>query len=195
MRRHLTYANVIATLALFLALGGSAIAARQYVITSTKQIAPKVRTALKGARGATGPAGARGPAGERGPAGDRGPEGPAGAAGATGAAGAAGTALAYGLVARNGTLDATIRKGVASISTPGTGEYCIVPADGVSFAGKRAIATLDAFTSDSNAVIATKNNGGACPAGALQVSTATLTGLGGGGTSAASQQGFFFVVP
>lgn len=192
MRRHLTYANVIATLALFLALGGSAIAARQYVITSTKQIAPKVRTALKGARGATGPAGARGPVGERGPTGERGPEGPAGAAGA---AGAAGTALAYGLVARNGTLDATIRKGVASISTPGSGEYCIVPADGVSFAGKRAIATLDTFTSDSNAIIATKNNGGACPAGALQVATATLTGLGGSGTSTSSQQGFFFVVP
>lgn len=99
MRRHLTYANVVATLALFLALGGGAFAASKYVITSKKQIAPKVRKQLKGAKGAkgatgpagatgatgaagpTGPQGAAGPQGERGPKGDTGPStGPAGGA-------------------------------------------------------------------------------------------------------------------
>ena len=46
-----------ATLALFFALGGSAVAARHYLITSAKQISPRVLraiTAAAGAQGATG---------------------------------------------------------------------------------------------------------------------------------------------
>jgi hypothetical protein len=75
MRPKLTYANVLATLALFFALGGSAIAAREYLITSTKQISPKV---LKTLRGRTGPVGAVGPKGDTGAPGAQGGVGPAG---------------------------------------------------------------------------------------------------------------------
>jgi len=65
-RARLSYANVTATLALILALGGTAWAASRYVITSTGQIAPGVRAAIKGA---TGPSGATGPTGLGGGAG------------------------------------------------------------------------------------------------------------------------------
>lgn len=42
MRRHLTYANVTATLALVFAMSGGALAAKRYLIGSTGQIDPKV---------------------------------------------------------------------------------------------------------------------------------------------------------
>lgn len=59
----LTYANVAATLALVFSMTGGAMAAHHYLITSTKQISPKVIKALKGNVGKTGPAGPQGPAG------------------------------------------------------------------------------------------------------------------------------------
>ncbi len=60
MRRHLTYANVAATIALVLAMCGGAVAATHYLINSTGQINPKV---LRKLRGNTGPRGPQGPAG------------------------------------------------------------------------------------------------------------------------------------
>jgi len=81
MRRHLTYANVAATLALVFAMSGGALAARHYLITSTKQIKPSVLKALKGNSGAAGRVGPAGPAGAPGAI------GPTGAPGGTGAAG------------------------------------------------------------------------------------------------------------
>jgi hypothetical protein len=63
---------MLALLALFFALGGTAIAAKHYLITSTSQIKPSVLQKLHGPQG---------------PAGVQGPAGPAGAAGANGAAG------------------------------------------------------------------------------------------------------------
>ncbi len=71
-------ASAVALLALFLALGGSALAARHYLITSTRQIKPSVLKELHGARGASGP---------QGPAGASGPQGAQGAQGARGEAG------------------------------------------------------------------------------------------------------------
>lgn len=82
MSRRLSYANVVATLALVFAITGGAIAAQHYLITSTKQISPKVVKKLRGHRGrrgprglvgAVGPTGAAGAAGAKGDNGDRGP--------------------------------------------------------------------------------------------------------------------------
>ena len=77
IRKHLSYANVVATLALVFAMGGSAIAAKHYLITSTKQIKPSVLKRLK----------APGRTGRQGLSGIPGPQGTAGAAGAKGADG------------------------------------------------------------------------------------------------------------
>jgi hypothetical protein len=107
VKHRLTYANVAASLSLFLALGGTAIAGAQAMITGKDvvdhsltgvDIANRSLTGsdiklaslgsgvfsdaalanLKGAAGADGAAGAPGPAGEIGLAGPAGPRGPAG---------------------------------------------------------------------------------------------------------------------
>src|SRR6201999_1110219 len=103
LRRHLTYANVAASLALFLALGGAAYAAtqlpknsvgtnqlRKEAVTAAK-IAKKTRNQLRGNRGPAGPQGAAGKTGKQGP---KGATGARGAQGNTGAPGADGTGRA-----------------------------------------------------------------------------------------------------
>jgi hypothetical protein len=102
--RRLSYANVPATLALLFSMSGGALAARHYLINSSKQINPKVLKALKGsngrngsngAKGTTGPQGAKGEAGPTGKEGPSGKEGLAGKAGTTGATGPIGPSNAY----------------------------------------------------------------------------------------------------
>jgi hypothetical protein len=97
VRRHLSYANVAATLALLFAMGGGALAATHYLITSTNQISPAVLGQLRGKPGPPGPRGKQGKQGRRGPRGGpvgprgrRGPEGPPGPDGLTGVQGVQG---------------------------------------------------------------------------------------------------------
>jgi Collagen triple helix repeat (20 copies) len=109
LRRHLTYANVAASLALFLALGGAAYAAtqlpknsvgtnqiRKEAVTAGK-IAKKTRQQLQGQRG---PAGQQGPQGKTGKTGAKGATGARGAQGNTGAPGVDGTGPAFEAVAK-----------------------------------------------------------------------------------------------
>lgn len=112
-RLHLTPSAVIASFALVFAMTGGAYAASKYVITSTKQISPKVLKSLtgkagaNGANGAAGPAGATGLAGatgSAGPAGGTGPQGPAGATGPAGPAGGKGAPGAPGVIQPGETL-------------------------------------------------------------------------------------------
>ena len=138
LRRHLTYANVVASLALFLALGGAAFAATQLprnsvgtgqlkpeAVTAGK-IAKKTRNQLKGDRGATGPAGPQGKTGKQGPKGAAGAKGATGATGPKGANGTDGTGPAFEVF---GTL-----KPIGATSSPivaqnlGAGAY-VVSAD------------------------------------------------------------------
>jgi len=82
--RRLTYANVVLTFALVFAMSGGAFAAKRYLITSNKQISPKVLKSLQGmagkpgANGVSGSQGAAGAVGAVGPAGPQGPAGPKG---------------------------------------------------------------------------------------------------------------------
>lgn len=112
--RRITYANVAATLALVFSMSGGAIAATHYLITSKKQISPKVLKELKGDRGTTGATGATGPAGPQGSAGSAGP---------------AGTALAYGSVTINGSGNPAFINGAGftSVTEPQANVYCIGP--------------------------------------------------------------------
>jgi hypothetical protein len=78
-RRNFNAGTVIAVLALVFAMTGGAWAAHEYVITSTKQIKPKVLKKLRGRTGAPGAAGATGAVGATGPQGPKGDTGPPGA--------------------------------------------------------------------------------------------------------------------
>jgi hypothetical protein len=72
MRGRFSYANVAATLALVLSMSGGALAAKHYLITSTRQIKPSV---LKRLKGNNGPVGREGPQGREGASGKEGPQG------------------------------------------------------------------------------------------------------------------------
>jgi hypothetical protein len=188
-QRRLSYANVVSTLALVVALGtGSAVAAKHYLVSSTKQIKPSVLKTLHGAAG---------------PAGNPGASGPTGPAGATGNVGPS-PIVAYGRVSGAGTLADTA--GSPSVTNPGDGVWCIsVP--GVSsqsavmtvtpdFSGD-ATTTLD--DNDAQAVAEVDSNGASCPSGAFQVNTgerhvntagANVTNVG----ITSKDQGFEFIV-
>jgi hypothetical protein len=116
IRQRLTYANVIATVALFLALGGAAYAATQLprnsvgtaqlkagAVTAGK-IAKKTRKQLQGDRG---PAGPQGPQGKTGKVGAKGATGDKGATGSRGPQGEAGTGPAYEVFGTNKAVSPT----------------------------------------------------------------------------------------
>jgi len=92
-RRHFNAGTIIAIVALVFAMSGGAYAASKYLITSTKQISPKVLKSLKGANGKNGVAGPAGPAGT---AGAKGENGTAGANGKNGEPGASVTVASEG---------------------------------------------------------------------------------------------------
>lgn len=127
MRTHLSYANIVATLALVFAMSGTAVAAKHYLLNSTKQINPSVLKKLRaaaGGQGATGPSGSRGEKGEKGSRGERGLKGERGLMGEVGPAG---SAHAYGVINSNGeVIPAKTR--YLSASRIGTGSYCVIPA-------------------------------------------------------------------
>jgi collagen triple helix repeat protein len=155
IRHHLTYANVAATLALFVALGGSAAAATHYLITSTHQIAPGVRQALKGAKGKTG---ARGPKGDIGATGATGPTGQPGPKGDTGLTGTVDTSNFFTKTAS----DARYVQGSGSVSpiplvslanSASAGVISNVPGVGAISAGTcSSINSLISYTNESGVV-------------------------------------------
>ncbi len=131
IRKRFTYANVAMTLALVFAMTGGAYAASKYVITSTKQISPKVLKSLKGANGKNGPAGPAGPAGAAGAgtAGAAGPQGPAGAKGETGKEGEKGKEGKTGKEGSPWTAGGTLPSGASETGVWGQTE---LPAEGGS---------------------------------------------------------------
>jgi hypothetical protein len=171
----LTYANVVATLALMLAISGGTALAATHLITG-KQIAKGTISAtniekhtltsslfkkgvkLRGARGATGPAGA---------------------AGAAGAPGAAGSAIAYGLIENNGNGNpafiAGISAGFTSVFSPSAGTLCIAYPAGVST--NLPLSITDA--SNEHDVWEQVNNGACGGTGFAVANETAATGLAG----------------
>ena len=95
LRRHLSYANVVATFALVFAMSGGALAANQYLINKTSQINPKVLKKLKGTSGTRGSPGTQGVAGAIGANGGQGPKGADGKQGPEGPEGEQGPSAAW----------------------------------------------------------------------------------------------------
>jgi hypothetical protein len=126
----LTYANVMATIAVFVALGGVGYAATLLPRNSvgTKQIRRAAVTPAKLSKAAksrlVGPAGPEGPRGAAGPQGPRGAQGTAGEKGARGPAGDPGTARAWASVEPDGKLAAA--KGFSSaVWREADEDYCV----------------------------------------------------------------------
>src|SRR3954451_1850488 len=139
MRRHLSYANVIGTLALFVALGGSSYAALKLPKNSVTSAQVKNGTLLakdfkKGQlkAGPTGAVGAKGATGDRGLGGPAGPFGPIGEQGTKGDRGLDGSAKAYAYITSQGKAGPNAH-GItdANITVFPFSQYCI---DGLPFA-------------------------------------------------------------
>jgi hypothetical protein len=158
------YANVTATMALVVALGGSAYAAntirssdikngqvKQVDLANNAVTSGKVRNGsllskdFKSGQLPSGPRGSTGATGANGPKGDP---------------GAPGSALAFGRVLAGGTLDAGKTKDVVVDAHPLVGRYClVVPAAArnivaqldlsTGLGGEDAFASVDAATVDS----------------------------------------------
>ncbi len=99
-RRRVSPATVISIIALVFALSGTAMAAKRYLITNTKQISPKVlkQLAKLTKEGAVGPGGAAGANGAPGTPGANGAEGKSGSRGERGP----GATVYWAVVSANG---------------------------------------------------------------------------------------------
>jgi hypothetical protein len=151
IRRRITFANVVATVALVFAMAGGAFAASgisrptaahkkgvaarsagkksgKYVITSTGQIKPNVVQSLRGQRGpagangATGPAGTQGLKGEQGLAGKNGTNGSNGVNGTKGDKGEPGESVTVTELAKGSALCS--EGGVEVSNGSGAGHAC-----------------------------------------------------------------------
>jgi len=143
VRLHLTYANVMATIAVFIALGGSSYAAVQLSRNSVRSKHIKNGQVKRGDLGRNAVDSTKvkngallaqdfktgqlptGPKGDRGAPGDAGPAGPVGSKGDSGAPGSP-AATAYALVRRDGTLDPARSKGVRVarfVTNPNPADY------------------------------------------------------------------------
>jgi hypothetical protein len=161
-RRHLNYANVIATLALVFAMSGGALAAKHYLINSTKQINPKVLKKLKGNTGKTGAAGPQGAPGAAGKEGSQGKEGPAGHDG---------QAIAYALMDKSGTLQ-DVHNFSTHYTQPSTGVYCLTATGGVNQTKNPvALVTVEWIGSSGNELFAYTSQSFECSPGQYAVRT------------------------
>ena len=172
LRSRFTYANVIASLALFMAMGGTGYAlSLPKASVGAKQLkkgavtSKKVKNASllkKDFKAGQLPAG---------------PQGPAGAAGPRGATGAPGSAAAYAHVTSAGTVFAPAAKNItsANISHTTTGVYCF---QDLPFSQQSAITSAAGFFSgelDTVANVSITYSGADCPNSFTKRTTRVLT--------------------
>jgi hypothetical protein len=129
MRRHLTYANVVSSLCLFFALGGTAYAVSQLPRNSVgaeqiKAGAVRASEVKDGSLRAKDFASGQLPTGAKGDRGDAGPAGPRGDAGAAGVDGTNAASL-FAVVAANATVSASSGVVGTVAHTASTGIYAV----------------------------------------------------------------------
>ncbi|HEY2054287.1 MAG TPA: collagen-like protein [Solirubrobacterales bacterium] len=176
VRKRLTYANVMSSIAVFLVVaGGTAFAATQLGKESvgTRQLKKeavslaKIKTAAKNSlKGATGPAGAKGATGLTGPQ------------GVPGKNGADGSATAYAQIESDGTVNLEHSKGITqgNIQVAGVGAYCF---HDLTFNPKNAVATLLNFeTGEITTGVAPDKVGGVCTVGNVNARVETYNDTG-----------------
>jgi len=176
IRKRLTYANVMSSIAVFFVLGGAAaFAATQLPKNSvgTKQLKKNSVTSAKVKNGSL--LGADFKAGQL-PAG---PAGPAGPKGETGPQGSPGTARGYARVASDGKIDPADAKGVVKVTTAGTSLLCFE----LEFSPSSVIATVEGYATDQTnekygTVLAGTGQGfSVCPSGTdAYVATSSTSG-------------------
>jgi hypothetical protein len=158
-------ALIVAIVALVVACAGTATAARVLINDSSevasgainsgdlangkgvslRDLTPRTRVGLRGARG---------PEGDQGPRGVQGPQGPRGLQGDPGTNGADGSAIAFAYVNADGSLDDSKSKGVASVAlstnfpVPSGGDRGVYCFDLLPTA-RNSVASIDFTTADS----------------------------------------------
>jgi hypothetical protein len=173
LRSRITYANVVASLALFMAMGGTGYAlSLPKASVGAKQLkkgavtSKKVKNASllkKDFKAGQLPAG---------------PQGPAGAAGSPGATGAPGSAAAYAHVTSGGGVFAPAAKNITSANvshSAGTGVYCF---QDLPFSQQSAIASSAGFFAGELDVVANVSvtySGPDCPGSFTKRTTRVLT--------------------
>lgn len=160
---HRLPAVILSVIALVLAIGGTSYAARKYVITSTRQIAPKVLKQLKGAQGPRGVQGTQGPLG---------PQGPQGPQGIPGTPGAPGSARAYAQVVTNDPNNPFYADNVGLPGQPrhiGVGKLCLPAPAGVNPDTSVLMLTL---SGGSAGFVTQRSRNDSCRVGEFEVWTA-----------------------
>src|ERR1035437_6356285 len=196
MRRllsHLSYANVMSSVAVFFVLGGGAYAAISSIPgpdgvihgcyqknKGTLRVVPSKKKCLKSELALQwnqqGKPGVPGLVGAAGPGGAAGQNGSNGANGASGTNGAPGTARAYAhvLPGPSPTFDAARTHGFSAVSHGGaTGVYCLTPDAGISPASYPAVAVGEWGDSGGSMPYLTQVDDGAssCPVGDYEIQT------------------------
>ena len=133
----MTYANVVASIALFVALGGTGYAATQLAPNSvgTRQLKRGAVTAAKiNARARRALKGAAGPVGATGPQGARGPAGVNGVNGTKGADGTVSSKIGY-LIGPIGIAPGTADANVIRVSVPRPGKFVAIARINIALSG------------------------------------------------------------
>jgi hypothetical protein len=142
-RLRFTYANVVASIALFVALGGTGYAATQLAPNSvgTRQLKRGAVTAAKinartrrALKGAAGPAGTTGPQGARGPAGANGVNGVNGVNGTKGADGTVSSKIGY-VIGPIGIAPGSVNANVIRVSVPRPGKFVAIARINIALSG------------------------------------------------------------
>jgi Collagen triple helix repeat (20 copies) len=168
VRKRITYANVMSTLAVFLVLaGGTALAAglgkesvgarqlKKEAVTSTK-ISAAAKNELKGATGPAGPKGDKGDRGERGEKGEKGLQGNTGEPG---------SAVAFAEVSSTGTILNNSAKNLVQANIVSSGTSGIVCFKELPFAWKVVSVSRNGESGIDGVAMYTRGANGGCPAG------------------------------